>query len=206
MPLVDRTDSVLTVVDTQPGFFDHGRMTDSERRRAARTVERIAWLTGLATLIEVPTVVVEEGTEQHGRTDARIVDRAAPGTVVHRRATYSLTGSDSAVEALSSTGRGTAVLVGFETDVCVAQSAVDLLDRGLRVVIVEDATYSTGNNHERGLKRMTQAGAEWNHTKGLALEWLRAVDYGREMWRAATERFGAFPADTHERQSPFATG
>jgi hypothetical protein len=41
---------LLTVVDTQPGFFDHGRMTDCERRRVARTVERIAWLTGLATL------------------------------------------------------------------------------------------------------------------------------------------------------------
>jgi hypothetical protein len=52
MPLVDRSESLLAVVDTQPGFFRQPKMTDDERAAAAATVERIAWLAGLATLID----------------------------------------------------------------------------------------------------------------------------------------------------------
>ena len=45
------------------------------------------------------------------------------------------------------------------------------------MVVVEDATFSAGRIHERALRRMTQAAAEWNPCKGPALEWLRTVDY-----------------------------
>jgi hypothetical protein len=63
---------------------------------------------------------------------------------------------DEAVEAIRASGRGTVVLVGFETDVCVAQE------------------------HERGLARMTGAGVERNHCKGLTFEWLHTVDRALE--------------------------
>ena len=52
---------------------------------------------------------------------------------------------------MRATQRPCAVLVGFETDVCVYQSAVGLLDAGLRVLVVEDATGSPGEFHARGL-------------------------------------------------------
>jgi nicotinamidase-related amidase len=191
---VDRDDSVLVVIDTQPGFFAHDWLSDAERARAANVVERIGWMTGLAGLLDVPTLIVEEGPDRNGSTDERIVERLREGVVVHNRDAFSLTASTPAMDALTATGRRTAVVVGFETDVCVAQSAVDLLDRGFRVVVVEDATFSVGRAHDRGLRRLTQAGAECNHCKGLALEWLRTVEYGRRMWKTATERFGRLPA------------
>jgi nicotinamidase-related amidase len=56
------------------------------------------------------------------------------------------------------TGRATAVLVGFETEVCVAQSAIRLLADGLRTVIVEDASFSPGEMRARGLARAAGAG------------------------------------------------
>jgi nicotinamidase-related amidase len=195
MPLLDRADSVLCVVDTQPGFVAHRFLTEQERDRAGATVERIAWLVGLAGLIDVPTVVVEEGADRNGATDQRVMERVPPGTVVHSKAAFSLTGSDAAVAALDATGRRTVVVVGFETDVCVMQSAVELLDRGFRAVAVEDATFSAGLQHERGIRRMTQAGVEINHGKGLVLEWLRTVDFGRQVWGLAVQRFGRFPAE-----------
>jgi hypothetical protein len=40
---------------------------------------------------------------------------------------------------------------------------------------------------------MTDAGVEYNHFKGLVFEWLRTIDYAREMYGAAVQRFGAFP-------------
>jgi nicotinamidase-related amidase len=194
VPLVDRHDSVLAIVDTQPAFFAHDGLTEAERAAAASVVERIAWMAGLAELIDVPTVVVEEGADRNGSTAERVVQRLADTAVVHSKDAFSLTASQPAMDALMATGRRTAVIAGFDTDVCVAQSAVELVDRGFRVVVLEDATFSAGRDHERGLRRVTQAGAESNHCKGLALEWLRTIDYGRAIWRTATERFGGLPA------------
>jgi nicotinamidase-related amidase len=91
------------------------------------------------------------------------------------------------------TGRATVAVAGFETDVCVAQSAVGLHELGLRAAVVADATYATGDQHRRGLDRMTQAGVEYKHVKGLVFEWLRDAGYAREVWGLAVERFGPFP-------------
>jgi nicotinamidase-related amidase len=193
MPLVDRADSLLTVVDTQPGFYAHAKMTAEERAAAAAAVERIAWLVGLAALIDVPVVVVEEDADRNGATEPRIVERLGEGAAVHAKATFGLTECEAAVEAIRATGRSTVVVVGFETDVCVAQSAVGLLDLGLRTVVVADATYSTGGHHRHGLERMTHAGVEHNHFKGLVFELLRHVGYAREVYGVAVERFGPAP-------------
>src|SRR3954462_2141541 len=131
MPLVDRDDSLLVVVDAQPGFVaDQG---------GDAAVRRIAWMAGLAALLGVPVVVVEEEPHVNGATDRRIAARLPPGTPVVVKPTFGLAGSEEAVAAVRATGRGTAVLGGFETDVCVAQSAIGLVDLGLRAVVLEDA-------------------------------------------------------------------
>jgi nicotinamidase-related amidase len=136
VPLVRREDSVLVVVDAQPGFFAYEALSEDDAARAADAVTRIAWMAGLA--------------------------------------------------ALRATGRGTAVLVGFETDVCVAQSAIGLVELGLRAVVPEDAVYTNSAvEHERGLARMTGAGVERNHCKGLTFEWLHTVDRALETFPQA---------------------
>jgi nicotinamidase-related amidase len=136
VPLVRREDSVLVVVDAQPGFFAYEALSEDDAARAADAVTRIAWMAGLA--------------------------------------------------ALRATGRGTAVLVGFETDVCVAQSAIGLVDLGLRAVVPEDAVYTNSAvEHERGIARMTGAGVERSHCKGLTFEWLHTVDRALETFPQA---------------------
>ncbi len=179
MGLVERDDSVLVVVDSQPGFVH-----DSARGEA--TVLSIAWLCGVAGFLGVPVVAVEERPDAEGRTDQRVLARLPEGTPVIEKPTFGLCGCDAAVAALRETGRKTAVLTGFETDVCIAQSGVELVDLGFRTVVVEDATYTTSDReHERGLRRMTAAGVEPNHAKGLFFEWLRDVEYGIEVWERA---------------------
>ena len=133
MPLVDRADSTLVVVDAQRVFFDQRTMTKEERA--------------------------------HG-----------------------------AAAAIRDSGRRTAVVGGFETDTCVAQSAIQLHDLGFRVVVPEDAAYTTGDlEHRRGLDQMLRAGVEILHCKGVAFEWLRTVEDATRTLRAAEERFGPPP-------------
>jgi nicotinamidase-related amidase len=194
MPLVDRSETLLVVVDTQPGFFAHPKMTDAERVASAATVDRIAWLVGFASLMGVPVVVTEEDAERNGGTEPRVLDQLRADSPVHEKSTFSLTGCDAAMEAVRATRRATVAVVGFETDVCVAQSAVGLRDLGLRAVVVEDCVYSRGEQHHLGLARMTQAGVERNHLKGLVFEWLRTVAYAREMFDTALDRLGPYPS------------
>ena len=66
---------------------------------------------------------------------------------------------------------------------CVAQSALGLLDRGFRVVVVEDATYSPGGMHAAGLRRIASAGGELVHAKGVYYEWVRTLDGARAFQR-----------------------
>ncbi len=186
MPIVRREDSVLVVVDAQPGFFAYDALSEDDAQRAADTVTRITWMAGLAALLDVPIVVVEEGPERNGHTDPGILARVPEWTLTIEKPTFGLTFCAEAVEAIRTTGRSTAVLVGFETDVCVAQSAIGLVDLAFRAVVPEDAVYTNSAlEHERGLARMTGAGVERNHCKGLTFEWLHTVDRALETFPEA---------------------
>ena len=186
MPLVRRDDSQLVVVDAQPGFFEYEALGAADAKRAAAAVARITWMAGLAPLLGVPAVVVEEGPERNGGTDPGILERLPPGTPVITKPTFGLAAHEDAVTAIRASGRRTIVLAGFETDVCVAQSAIGLLELGFRTVVLEDAAYTSGAlDHERGIARMLDAGVERNHCKGLTFEWLHTVDRALEDFPAA---------------------
>ena len=67
-------------------------------------------------------------------------------------------------------------LVGFETDVCIAHSAIGLLQQEYKVAVVSDATASPGRSHEIGLERMRRAGVVISSVKSLFYEWVRTVE------------------------------
>ena len=167
MALLDRDDSVLVVVDAQPGFLgDH----------ADSAVERMVWLVAVAARLGVPVVVTEEEPERNGATDARVAERLPAGTPVFTKPTFGLAGTPEILDAVRGTSRGTLVIIGCETDVCVAQSAVGLRAAGFACVVVEDATFSPGEMQERGLARVVSEGVARNHAKGVTYEWLRTVE------------------------------
>ena len=167
MALLDRDDSVLVVVDAQPRFLS---------AEADPAVERMAWLVAVAARLGIPVVVTEEEPERNGVTDARVADRLPVGAPVFTKPTFGLAGTPAILDAVRVTGRGTVVVIGCETDVCVAQSAIGLRGSGFECVVVEDATFSPGEMHERGLARIDSEGVVRNHAKGVTYEWLRTVE------------------------------
>jgi nicotinamidase-related amidase len=175
MPLTAAEDCLLVVVDAQPGFLEEG---------ADSALERAAWLTSLAAALDVPVLATEEEPDRNGATRIAL----PPGTPVFTKPTFGLAGTPEILAAVRATRRNTAVLVGFETDVCVFQSAVGLLDEGLDVIAVEDATFSPGEMHERGLTRLRDAGARLTHCKALAYEWIRTVERTNVLPRPAPFR------------------
>ena len=129
MPLVDRSESVLVVVDTQPGFFAR---SEPERAAALDAVEKALWLAAVARELEIPAVVTEEAPEDEGATEPRLLERLGPAAPVMTKPAFGLAGCPDIVHEILQTKRSTAVLTGFETDVCVLQSAVGLKDMGFR--------------------------------------------------------------------------
>jgi len=176
MPLIDRADSLLIVIDAQPGFAGS---TDATSREAARSREVAAWLTGVAVALDVPVVVTEEDAAANGPTDPAISRHLPPETPVLPKAVFGLADEPEIMATVESTGRRTTIIVGAETDVCVAQSAIGLADRGFRVVVVSDATFSPAAMHDHGLAHLRDAGVEMRHAKGIYYEWVRTLAAAR---------------------------
>ncbi|HEX8035654.1 MAG TPA: isochorismatase family protein, partial [Ktedonobacterales bacterium] len=100
-------------------------------------------------------------------------------TPVYNKMIFGLADDPDILAAVARTGRNTAILIGLETDVCVAQSALGLLERGYHVVAVADATGSPEPAHTAGLNRMRDAGVAILNVKNLFYEWIRTVDQVR---------------------------
>jgi nicotinamidase-related amidase len=171
MPLIDADDTIFLVIDTQPGFVRKVEPTIGDE-----TVDRIHWLVRVATGLGIPLVVTEEEAERNGRTVDRIDALIPPNVARHTKPAFGVAACPPIMADLERHHRGTAVLTGFETDVCVSQSAIGLADSGWRVVVVEDAVASPGSAHAQGLARMRDAGIELIGVKGLSYEWLRTVE------------------------------
>jgi nicotinamidase-related amidase len=174
--LLERADAVLVVVDLQPGFLARPWFSEQDAAAARAALERAAWLVALSARLGIPIVVTEEEPERNGTTHPDVAERLPAGTPVLRKPTFGLAGTPEILAAVRETGRGTAVVVGCETDVCVAQSAIGLSEKGFGSVVVADATFSPGEMHARGLDRLAAAGIVRNHAKGVTYEWLRTVE------------------------------
>ena len=175
--LLDVDDSILCVVDVQPGFV--GKLRETAVR--APFIQRVVWVAALANALGVPIVVTEEEPDSNGPTLSEIVERLPDPTPRHTKPAFGLADVPTIMAAVEATGRRTAVLVGMETDVCVALSALGLLDRDYRVVVVRDAVLAPGDAHDDGIERMRAAGVTLIGAKGLFYEWARTVDAARKV-------------------------
>jgi len=185
--LIDVDDSALIVIDVQPPFLDKLPREDSQLLR-----NRICWLIGVASWLHVPLIVTAEDSARDGGVDPQVVRALPAGIHVHNKMIFDLAADPAILAAVAQTGRKTAVLLGLETDVCVAHSALGLLGQGYQVAVVADATGSPGTAHGFGLERAARAGALVTSVKSLFYEWIRTVERARQ-FHTATARTLAVP-------------
>ena len=174
MSLIRRDDSILLVIDTQEGFYGDER-SDVERTAFELFVARVAWVSGLARALEIPAVVTEEDPETNGPTAPGVLARLPAGAPVLTKPVFAAADNPAIRAALDATGRHTVVAVGLETDVCVAHSAVSLIERGYHVAAVTDAVFSPGAAHGHGLDRLRAEGVQLLSAKELFYDWARAL-------------------------------
>lgn len=92
---------------------------------------------------------------------------------------FDLTREDQIRHHLAGLNRKQAIVAGCETDVCVLQSCLGLIDLGYEVYVVDDLTFSSSPNVASALGRMKSEGAVLLTYKTLYYELFAAVDGGR---------------------------
>jgi nicotinamidase-related amidase len=176
--LLAAEDSVLIAIDVQPPFL----------RKLAPDVhqpllQRICWLIGVANWLHIPVIVTAEDIPRDGTVDDQLAQYLLTDTAVYNKMVFNLAADPVILAAVDQVQRTTAILVGLETDVCVAHSALGLLGAGYRVAVVADATGAAGTAHQFGLERIRDAGGVIVGVKGLFYEWLRTVEQARRFRR-----------------------
>lgn len=180
--LVAVDDSVLIVIDIQDSFLSKYDATVSEA-----LVAKAVWIIQVAQYLKVPIVAMAEDIPHGGDLNQTILDALPAGHKTYNKDFFGLAGNPDILAAVVETGRKTAVLIGVETDVCVAQSAIGLMQNGYQVVVLSDAVATTTGSDEIGLIRMREAGAVISAVKPLYYEWQRSVTNCRILTTEAPE-------------------
>jgi nicotinamidase-related amidase len=175
MHLIERDDSVLVIIDLQPRFWDDA-LSGEDAARADEAIARATWLGATARAFDVPTVFTEEDPGRKGPAARGVLDAAGPEAPVFTKHVFGLAACPDVMTAIAATRRKTAVLAGFETDVCVTHSAVGLSGAGYRVVVAADAVYSPAGAQAYGLARLHDVGVELVHCKGIYYDWVRTLE------------------------------
>jgi len=168
--LIDVNDSLLIIIDIQPSFVNKENKAGSNS-----LLQRMCWVIKVAIWLNIPLVVTAEDIPHTGEICDEVAQILPPDTRIFDKMTFGLASQTDILEAVQNTNHKTAVLIGYETDVCITHSALGLMDLGYRVVVVADATGSPGKAHQIGLDRVRGASGIIVSAKSLYYEWIRTV-------------------------------
>ncbi|MFH1034780.1 MAG: isochorismatase family protein [Pseudomonadota bacterium] len=171
-PLLERQDCVLVVIDVQEKLM----RVMSEKDKVAENVLKLVQFAGI---IGLPVVFSEQ--EKLGPTLPGILVEA-PGAPVIGKTTFDCLATQEFAQKIQELGRGTLLLCGVESHICVAQTALSALGRH-RVQVISDAISSRSlHNWVIAVERLRAAGAVITSTEMVIYELLRQA--GTDEFRA----------------------
>jgi nicotinamidase-related amidase len=155
--LFDRRSTALVVIDVQEGFRSYPTFGDV----AAACGRLVAG----AGILGVPVIATEQYPKglQHTAPEVGLPENTRPV----EKSVFSAVRADG----FNLAGRNQVLVCGIEAHVCVMQTALDLLDRGVSVQVVTDAVGSRHpHDREVGLQRLERAGATLTTVEAALLE------------------------------------
>ena len=167
---LSREHAALAVIDMQEAFRavipDFGEVAS----RIAKAVQG-------ARLLEVPVIVTEQYPRGLKHTAEEILPHLASEPKVVEKMCFSSCGAEEFHSQLISRDVKQVVVCGIEAHICVAQTVLDLLSRGLEVFLLVDCITSRKRESKQvALSRLTQAGA-WQSNLEMALfEMMRTAE------------------------------
>jgi nicotinamidase-related amidase len=163
----DPADAALLVIDVQQ------RLAPAIPA-APEVVARIAALIDKAREIRLPILATEQYSRGLGPTLPELRRRLAAGEVIEK-IHFAAPREAAFAAALAAAGIDRVVVAGMEAHVCVQQTVLALLARGLAVTVVRDAVASRRDLDRRvALARLARAGAALADAAALLDTWSEA--------------------------------
>jgi nicotinamidase-related amidase len=162
-------DSAIVFIDHQPQMTFGVANIDR-----ATLMNNVTLMAKVAKEFKVPAVVTAVETESFsGYVWPELLD-VFPGQPVIERTSMNSWDDAGFRKAIEATGRKNILLTGLWTEVCVTWPALQMLEAGYTIYVVEDCCGATSTAaHEAALSRMVQAGAIRLTTIAALLEWQR---------------------------------
>lgn len=165
--ILDKDKTVLVAVDLQEAFR-------SPINDFAQIVSRVSIAARAFQILNLPVIVTEQYPKGLGRTAEEILFSLPPEVEIIEKTTFSACGSEVFMEKLRATGAKQVVLCGFETHVCVNQTAHDLLNEGFEVHVLTDCVGSRfSGDKEAALKKLQMSGVVPSTVEMMLFELLR---------------------------------
>lgn len=167
--LLDSQNSLLLIVDIQDKLT--GAMPEGN---AEDMLENSSRLITAANLLNVPIIITEQYPKGLGATVASIREKLNASTTHFEKTGFSCLASDNFSATLEKKARKQIIIVGQETHVCILQTALELMQQGYQVHIVEDAVCSRkAENKFYALQRLQTQGATISNFESVLFEWLK---------------------------------
>ena len=162
-------DSAIVFIDQQPQMTFGVANIDR-----ATLMNNTTLIAKVAKEFKVPAVITAVETESFsGYVWPQLLD-VFPGQPVIERTSMNSWDDAGFRKAIEATGRKNILLTGLWTEVCITWPALQMLEAGYNIYVVEDCCGATSQAaHEAALSRMVQAGAIRLTTIPALLEWQR---------------------------------
>lgn len=144
--------SIALLIDVQERLFPHITNYQALQDAMLKLVQGF-------DILEIPLIVTEQYVKGLGKTVSVLEAIRPEASPVFEKISFSCCGCEDFMQSVAQSGRNTVILFGIEAHVCVLQTALDLVEKGYRVAVVEDAVGSRKESDKQtALARMRQAG------------------------------------------------
>jgi nicotinamidase-related amidase len=170
--MLNPSDAVVALIDIQERHYPH--VLDGEG-----TLARVCAFLRAARALDVPLLWTEQAPRAFGPT-LPAVAALLEGVLAIPKKAFGAFGEPAFARAVEATGRRSLYLVGVETHVCISQTALAGLERGLEVVVLADCvTGRHARDHEVALARLARAGATITTWEAAVYEWMGTAEHPR---------------------------
>lgn len=165
--LLRRDDSVVIAVDLQESLLRLVNQPDALK-------PRVRLVLSAAHILGIPMIATTQNVGRLGGIpeDLASVLYEAEATIIDKM-TFSCCGSEQFMHSMQRLGRKQAVIIGVETHICVAQTALDLTTYGYQTHVAADAVSSRSLElHKLGMERIRDSQVMPCAAESAVYEWL----------------------------------
>ena len=175
VPRIDRSNIGVLLIDVQPFFLDYAFADrDEERESLLMRLEHLLMLTDWMDLPLIATF--EKPIAENGELPDRLEALFPDGGERYVKNYFGSASEPEIREAIERSPVRQFAVAGSETDVCVMQTTLGLLEMGYEVFLLEDCLFTTESHPGPALRRLYQAGAVPCTLKSMAYELVECVD------------------------------